>query len=326
MCGLSINRRYMTLLPPFLLGVFFLIQTIDALAADDAYTLTGEMWVNTKKPSSSQPFESPTLPQGKKAGKYDIALLIANRNYNRYYTDMPDVDFAHNDLEAMKQHVINIMGFDEDNVLIEEDVTTGRMNTLFGTLQNPHGRLYDYVKQGVSRVFIYYVGHGAPSLKTGKAFLVPVDTMGDYVDQAGYSLEVLYRNLQQLGAKELIVVLDSCFSGRSHKKWLFRNASPIQANMKITPADLQRGAVLSSSTGNQISSWYEEKRHSLFTYFFLQGLRGAADKNKDKTITVGEMEAYVNDQVPYWNRRINHGRVQQPQLEGDKTLVLAVLP
>jgi uncharacterized caspase-like protein len=66
-------------------------------------------------------------------------------------------------------------------------------------------------------------------------------------------------------------------------------------------ADLRRGtgaAVISSSSGNEYSLEGEQWNNGVFTYSLLQGLRnGQADANKDHTVTVSELQAYVIDEV-----------------------------
>ena len=62
-------------------------------------------------------------------------------------------------------------------------------------------------------MFIYYSGHGAPNTKTGDAYLVPYDGDPSFIEQTGYPLKKLYESLNKLQAKEIIVALDSCFSG-----------------------------------------------------------------------------------------------------------------
>ena len=73
-----------------------------------------------------------------------------------------------------------------------------------------------------------------------------------------------------------------------------------------------------------MSSWYEEEGHSLFTYFFVRGLQGEADRDQDRVISAREMMAYLAEEVPYWARRLN-GRDQEPLLVGDEDIVLARL-
>jgi len=91
---------------------------------------------------------------------------------------------------------------------------------------------------------------------------------------------------------------------------------------------LTEGAVFTSSSGDEISSWYPEMGHGLFTYFFLKALRGEADMDGDRRITAGELSAYVADRsegVPYWARRLYQGRQQTPGFFGDGERVMVEL-
>ena len=51
--------------------------------------------------------------------------------------------------------------------------------------------------------------------------------------------------------------------------------------------------------------------HSLFTYYFLKGLQGAADQNADRQLTVAKLQVYLSEQVPYMARRL-YNRTQSP--------------
>ena len=72
-------------------------------------------------------------------------------------------------------------------------------------------------------------------------------------------------------------------------------------------------AVFTSSTGAQVSSWYRDKKHSLFTYYFLKALQGDGDVNRDKKLTLMEIKDYIDDKVPYMAGHLNN-REQTPQL------------
>lgn len=82
--------------------------------------------------------------------------------------------------------------------------------------------------------------------------------------------------------------------------------------------------LMTSAGMDQVASWYPEKGHWLFTYFFLKGIQGKADTNKDGSITMGEMKAWLNDQVPYMARRLT-GNEQQPVMMGQDNDKLVVL-
>lgn len=86
-------------------------------------------------------------------------------------------------------------------------------------------------------------------------------------------------------------------------------------------ADLRRGtgaAVISSSSGNEYSMEGEQWRNGVFTYALLQGLKsGQADANKDRIITVSELQAYVIEQVRTLTRGGQNPTVRHENLEYD---------
>jgi hypothetical protein len=86
-------------------------------------------------------------------------------------------------------------------------------------------------------------------------------------------------------------------------------------------ADLRRGtgaAVISSSSGNEYSLEGEQWRNGVFTYAVLRGLKnGMADANKDRVITVSELQAYVIDQVRTLTQGGQNPTVRRENLEYD---------
>jgi hypothetical protein len=79
---------------------------------------------------------------------------------------------------------------------------------------------------------------------------------------------------------------------------LFTGARPIVISVEHPALLKDNFAVIAASGSDQIASDYPAKRHGLFTYFTLMGLRGAADADSDRTITVGELEQYLANTVP----------------------------
>lgn len=263
------------------------------------------------------------IPEGQKAGRFDIAVVIGNQSYAA--AGIPDVDYAGRGAAFMKEYLVRTMGYDPENILFAQDATLSKFNEFFGTRDNHRGRLYKFVKEGVSRVFIFYTGHGAPDLESGDAYFVPVDARPEYIRANGYALRTFYDNLGKIPARQITVVLDSCFSGNTEKGFLFKGISPAMVRVKKEVAGPQNALVITSGAADQVAVWYPEKRHSLFTYFFLKGLQGEADTNRDRQITVGEMGRYLKENVPYMARRLK-GIEQQPVLQGGaEGDVLAVL-
>ncbi len=71
-------------------------------------------------------------------------------------------------------------------------------------------------------------------------------------------------------------------------------------------------AVFASAGQDQVATEFRKLGHGVFTYTLLKGLNGAADgAPKDGKITVKELEAYINDQVPELTK-IYRGKRQDP--------------
>jgi hypothetical protein len=262
------------------------------------------------------------IPKGRKAGKHDIAVVIGNRNYTQ--PGVPDVEFAHRDARVMKEYLVKTFGFRPENIIYEEDATLSRFNEIFGSKDNHRGKLFNFIKKDVSNVFIYYVGHGAPDLKSEEAYFVPVDANPQYIATNGYRLQSFYNNLSLIPANRMTIVIDSCFSGNSDKGMLFKNISPAMVRVKKQYKGPKNALIITSAAVDEVSSWYGEKKHSLFTYYFLKGLQGDADADGDKKIVVGEMKKYLKENVPYMARRIT-GAEQHPVISGNDKDILVTL-
>ncbi|MCX5828384.1 MAG: caspase family protein [Deltaproteobacteria bacterium] len=261
------------------------------------------------------------IPEGKKAMENDVAVIIGNRHYTA--RGVPEVAYADRDAKIMREYMIQTFGFKTDNVIYEENATLSKFNELFGTVDKPKGKVFNWMKKGAN-LFIYYVGHGAPDLETQDAYFVPVDANPQYIATNGYRLQTFYANLGKIQAKKITVVIDACFSGNSDRGFLFKEISPALVKVKTGYRGPQNALVMTSAAEDQVSSWYKDKRHSLFTYYFLKGIQGEADVNSDGRITVGEMKAYLTENVPHMARRLNNVE-QHPVIVGNDQEILVSL-
>jgi tetratricopeptide (TPR) repeat protein len=252
------------------------------------------------------------IPRSKHENRNAIAVVIGNQRY----AHTKNVEYALNDADAITRYLTKTFGYKKGNVFYIKNASKSDFELYFGNKDSYKGKLYNAIKEGKSDVFIYYSGHGAPGLKDSKGYLVPVEADPQYLELSGYPVDVFYKNLSEIPARSITVVLDACFSGAT----IFNNISPIVLEIDNPIINLKNAVVLSSSSGRQVSSWYNEKKHGMFTYFFLKAIHNKnADYNRDNRLTFKEVYRYISDKsegVPYYARRMN-GVEQNPTIEGN---------
>jgi len=234
---------------------------------------------------------------------------------SRYREKLPPADFADRDGVLMGEYLTKAMGFPEENVVVLLNERAAKVDLE----KYVEAWLPNRVEKDDS-VFIYYSGHGAPNPKTGDAYLVPYDGDPAFVSSAGYPIKRLYERLNSLPAKDVVVVLDSCFSGAGGRSVIAKGMRPVGISVENPVLASGNTLVLAASAGDQISSTYEQKGQGLLTYFFLKGLQGEADQNKDHAIELTALYSYLKPQVERVARR-EFNNEQTPQLLGNPEIL-----
>lgn len=231
----------------------------------------------------------------------DVAVVIGIEQYQQ---KLPKSDYSSRDAALVKAY-LSALGFRERNIelLVNEQATQSSIRKTVETW------LPNRVKPD-SRVVVYYSGHGAPDPQSGEAYLVPYDGDPNYLPDTGYPLKRLYEALGKAKAKEVIVLLDSCFSGAGGRSVLAKGARPmvlVQEGARLPP----NLAVLSSSQGAQISTSFSEKGHGLFTYYFVKALK---EGKKTLTDIYTAIKPEVEDEAKRQNIQQTPSLLPSPEL------------
>ena len=255
-------------------------------------------------------FSNVDFPRSSKyKNKHGIGVVLGIQEY--LYA--PSVSYAYNDADIFREYLIKTFGFSRENIYFKVDnrATKGEFEKIF----NRDGWLTKNASSQTD-VVIFYAGHGAPDLESKQSYLVPYDVDPNYAT-TGYALNDLYENLGSLNAKSITVIIDACFSGGSRDNQpILADARPIYISIEGTQVP-KTVRVFSAASGKEISSGYKSKMHGLFTYYFLKGLNGDADKNGDRRITYSEMQEFVAQNVSAQAKKM--GREQHPQFQGEGT-------
>ena len=254
-----------------------------------------------------------------------VAVIIGNRAYQY---DVPEVTYAHRDAEAFRRYVVDVLGFDPENVIHQKDADKATMERVFGNRDNLRGsELWRHLHpNGISDVVVFYSGHGIPGLNDKRGYLLPVNAHPDTAELNGYPIDVLYQNLVKLKEKKDVrsvhVFLDACFSGDSGGGRLIGSTSAIRVAPRIESAGLDKLTILTAASGREVASWDKAAKHGLFTHHLLNALYGAGDADADGQVTAAEAKAHLDRHMTRAARR-TFGRVQNADLRGVETAVLA---
>lgn len=105
-------------------------------------------------------------------------------------------------------------------------------------------------------------------------------------DRTAVPLSYLQEQLSSLKNKEVVAMLDACFSGTG------KSISPMKLiTPKVNVSLLSSNKLfISAAAANRPAREYAPGRDGAFTYFFLKALIGEGDKNKDGWVDT--LEAY----------------------------------
>jgi hypothetical protein len=255
----------------------------------------------TAKPAAAalkSDVDTPLYKVSENADNYAVVIGI------EHYSDIPEAEFAEHDAAAVRDHLA-ALGFPQRNIVS----LIGAKATKTGLIKELETWLPQNVNSN-STVFVYYSGHGAPDVKSGRSYLVPWDGDPQFLDDTAYPVERLYQKLGELKAKRVIVALDSCFSGVGGRSVLAKGLRPLVNQVPSEPA---AGKVVSlTATGaNQAAGAEPSQGHGLFTYYLLRGLNGDA-ADKDGRVTLASLYSSLAPRVRDEARKA--GADQAPQL------------
>ena len=220
-------------------------------------------------------------------------LYVLAAGINRYRDKSLQLRFAVPDAEALSQAFNN------------------RQNGLYRAVYTMNLFDGDVTKEGLANafkmlsaqitpddVFVFYVsGHGT-TYEDGDYYYLPVDfryTGAESIPKNGISKTDLLKNLSLIKADKTLILLDTCNSGAFLSDTNKRGLTEKTAVDRLTRATGHATIAASSDTQSAMEGY---NGHGIFTYILVEGLYGKADSNKDGYITLQELSAYLEYEVP----------------------------
>jgi uncharacterized caspase-like protein len=241
------------------------------------------------------------------------------------YPQLPRLKYAVNDAREFHRFLIekNRMPINNVTLLLNDQATLKNLRSTLGTkLKNAAG-IDDMV-------IIFFAGHGATERDATSAdgdglekYLLPWETDPADLYSTAMPMREIAHIFGRIRSDRLIFIADSCYSGASGG----RTISVTGTRANITDVFLERisggrgKVIITASAANEVSVEKDELRHGVFTYYLLEGLRGAADFDRDGAITVDEAYSYVSEKVPRATGQEQHP-VKKGSVEGSFVMSL----
>jgi len=252
------------------------------------------------------------------------ALLIGISQYAD--PEMNDLAYADEDVKTFSSILKNFADYSESDMTVLLNDRATKQNISSALLQ----QVKDSQKQPVDRFILMYAGHGLPSAidtKKTNSFLAPHDAYlnqffpegaGDMLGNETFINKAwLIRQLSSMNAKNIIIILDSCYSGAKDFGSLYADNLGFKTEFEtggaskrgimvvrkkgaggaVEASTERRIAFLASSRENQPSAEYKELQHGALSYTlfeYLNAIRKETEETEHKEVTVEGMYSGIS--------------------------------
>jgi uncharacterized caspase-like protein len=130
----------------------------------------------------------------------------------------------------------------------------------------------------------------------------------------------------RIEAERVVVFLDTCYSGAAGGRTFAARktrAGQLDDGFLERLARAKGRAIITAARPAEVSLELPELGHGLFTYYLVQGLRGAADLDRDGIVSLQELYAYLEQEVTRRSRAA--GGNQHPVMKGELEGVLPLV-
>jgi uncharacterized caspase-like protein len=124
----------------------------------------------------------------------------------------------------------------------------------------------------------------------------------------------------------VVVFLDACYSGAAGGRTFTSKKTRAGAVDDLFLERLTRSkgrAIITASRTSEVSIELPELGHGIFSYYLINGLKGAADLNRDGIVSLQELYEYLEQQVTAKSRSV--GGNQHPVMKGELEGVLPLV-
>jgi hypothetical protein len=249
------------------------------------------------------------------------AVVVGIDDYQR----LPKLKYAVNDAQAFQRLLVEKNRVPAENItlLLNDQATLRNFRSALGTGLKGAASTGDMA-------IIFFAGHGATERDASspdgdglEKYILTCDSEPADLFSTAMPMRDIALIFNRIRSERLIFIADTCYSGASGGRTV--GTGGLRATIADTFLEQLAGGrgkvIISASAANEVSVEKDELQHGVFTYYLLEGLRGAADTDRDGSVTVDEAYRYVSEKVPRATGQEQHP-VKKGSVEG--SLVLSI--
>jgi hypothetical protein len=258
-------------------------------------------------------------------GGKNYALVIGVSQYKFHEGGLRDLEYAHVDSRSIADFLKTRAGFKDSDISYLENENA--------TVENVRAAIDLFLERARENdlVFLFIAGHGAQDpFDPRSLYLILHDSKVTNMPRTALNMsEMQALFTDRLRAKRMVILIDACHSGgvdtgqatSARQLERYENTTFSMYAEKLFSGEGR--ALLTSSDVNEVSEEGKKWGHGVFTWAILEGLRGTADVNGDRSITTGELFDFVSNKV----REETSGRQNPRALRGtNRDFPLTKLP
>ena len=239
-------------------------------------------------------------------GEQRYALVIGINDYED--SEIPDLKTGENDARVMYELLTDPSsgGVDERNayLLLGEEATTRNIRIHLNKLRQIPSQ---------STVFIYFSGHGAR--EGDGACWVTQDCSLEVLGATGITHIEVQQFISRIPSDRVVVMLDCCYAAATVKEGKAIEGDFSDVLSKFTGKG--RAYLMAAGSGQEAIE-AKDLKHSVFTYYLVEGMRGKADTDEDGVVVLTELTRYIDSTVADEARV--RGGVQRPVVRMDNVI------
>ena len=221
---------------------------------------------------------SPIAHAQSQGAKSSIRRLVLVVGANDGGPGRTTLRYAGTDASRVAKLTRELGGVAAEDILRIHDSKLASLETALADLET---RLAAAIAPGVRVEFLfYYSGHS--------------DETGLLLGGERYSYKALRDRIEAMPAEVKIAILDSCASGAFTRT---KGGTRRPAFLVDESSRVNGYALIASSSATELAQESDRIASSFFTHYFVSGLRGGADSNRDGRVTLNEAYQYAFDET-----------------------------